>query len=238
MSNNSLAFNIRTCQQLFKVENNSVHPFCTKLSQSASFFWNTSVVFLSAKIFVQNRCRDLLSLFKWRNTYSSDPDYANLPTHISFKQNSANGEFLFLKNCFVSHLTSTRRERTRLLERHLTSVWRRYSNCETIFSHSVLNRLEFKTRLLTSLTAFTTLSSTFFKSAGGFVSAKCSRWIMQRVSNISLGATFLFLELHQSDSSHACSSICAHCDTVSPVYVFPLKYSLRNLKIWWHVLVS
>jgi len=72
--------------------------------------------------------------------------------HISFKRNSANGEFFFLNNGFVSHLTSTRRERTRLLERHLTSVQKRYSNYETIPSHSVFNSLEFKTRLLTSLT--------------------------------------------------------------------------------------
>jgi len=28
------------------------------------------------------------------------------------------------------------------------------------------------------------------KSAGGFVAASCSRWIMQRAINISLGATF------------------------------------------------
>jgi len=68
MFNNSLAFNIRTCQHLFKVENISVYPFCTKLSQSSSFFLNTSVVFLSAKLFVQNRCRVLSSLFKWQNT--------------------------------------------------------------------------------------------------------------------------------------------------------------------------
>jgi len=64
MSNNSLAFNIRTYQQLFKVENTSVYSFCAKLSQGASFFLNMYVVFLSAKIFVQNRCRDQLSLFK------------------------------------------------------------------------------------------------------------------------------------------------------------------------------
>jgi len=53
---------------LFKVENTSVYPFCTKLCQSPSSFLNTSVVFLNAKLFVQNRCRKLLGLFKWQNT--------------------------------------------------------------------------------------------------------------------------------------------------------------------------
>jgi len=61
----AIAFNIRTRQHLFKVKNTSVYLFCTKLSQSSSFFLNRSVVFLSAKLFVQNRWRDLLSLFKW-----------------------------------------------------------------------------------------------------------------------------------------------------------------------------
>jgi len=60
MSKNSLALTSALVNKLLKVGNISVPPFCTKLSESASFFVNTSVVFLSAKMLVQNSCKDLL----------------------------------------------------------------------------------------------------------------------------------------------------------------------------------
>jgi len=53
---------------------------------------------------------------------------------------------------------------------------------------------------------------------------------------ISLGATFLFLELHQAVILAAPSM---HTLAQFPQSVsFSLKYSLSNVKIQWHVLVS
>ena len=129
----------------FQVDNIS-HPFCTKLSQTASFLLNASVLFFRTKRFVQNPCRDILSLFKWQNI-SAKP--ASILIHISSKRNSANGEFLSLKNCFVSSLSSTRRKRTRSLDSQFMSVWR-CSCCKSILYHSVFNNLELKGRLLIS----------------------------------------------------------------------------------------
>jgi len=80
----------------------------------------------------------------------------------------------------------------------LTSVWRRCSNYETIFSHSVLNSLDVMTWLLTSLTVFTTLSSTFFNSAVSLqrnAPDGCAK-----SKQHFFGAAFLFLELHQDEA--------------------------------------
>jgi len=48
--------------------------------------------------------------------HPSGPNYASLLIHISSKWNSANGGFLYVKNCFVTLMTSTRRERSRPLD--------------------------------------------------------------------------------------------------------------------------
>jgi len=97
-------------------------------------------------------------MFKWQNISTK---YASLLNHISSKRNSNNGEFLSLKNCCVSFLISTRHKRTRCLDSHLTFVWRRWSCCKSILSHSVLNSLECKGRLGLLLTVFTTVFITF-----------------------------------------------------------------------------
>jgi len=57
--------------------------FCAKLSQRTSFFMNAYVLFLNTKILVQNLCRDVLSLFKWRNISTR---YTSLLIHISSKR--------------------------------------------------------------------------------------------------------------------------------------------------------
>ena len=98
VNNNFLALTSTFVKKSFEVGNISVSPFWTKLSRCTSFFLNAPVLFLSAKIIVQNPCRDLLSLFKWRNISAW---YDSLLIHISSKINSANGEFLFIKISFV-----------------------------------------------------------------------------------------------------------------------------------------
>ena len=102
MSNNSILV-----KKLFKVENISVSPFCTKLSQCTSFFLNASVLFLSTKIFVQNPGIKLVHIAKYiRQTCKL--------THITSKRNPANWEFLSLKNCFVSSFSSRKRRKNSL----------------------------------------------------------------------------------------------------------------------------
>jgi len=75
MYNNSIATSTFV-KKSFKVVNNSI-SFCTKLSQRAGFFLNASVLFLSTKIFVENLCRDVSSLFKWQNIPPSTQAYSS-----------------------------------------------------------------------------------------------------------------------------------------------------------------
>jgi len=59
-------------------------------------------------------------------------------------------ESSFLSKTFFSSLSSTRRERSRSLDSHLTSVCTRCSWCESVLSHSVCS-LAFKGRHRISL---------------------------------------------------------------------------------------
>jgi len=103
MSNNSLAFNTRICQQFLKSRK---HLLCKAVSKCQLLFEHVCRVSQGKDICAKplQRSIKLVQISK----YIPGPNYASLLTHISFKRNSANGEFLFLKNCFVSHLTSTR----------------------------------------------------------------------------------------------------------------------------------
>jgi len=111
--------NIRTCQKLKSETSHYITPVQRYLKVPASF-WIRLSCFSVQRYLCKTPAEICCSNSK---IHPPDTNYARLLIHISFKRNSTNGEFLFLKNCFVSHLTSTRRERTRPLERHLTCVW-------------------------------------------------------------------------------------------------------------------
>jgi len=51
---------------------------------------------------------------------------------------------------------------------------------------------------------------------------------MQRVNNIALGATLYFGNYTKAIASHACSSIYAHSDTASPVYILLSKVFVKK----------
>jgi len=99
MSNNSLAMASTLVKKCFKVENISVSPFCTKLSQTAGYFLNASVLFLSAKILVQIPCIELVQMAKYirqiRNWHILRNCHFNI--YISTSRISANEEFLSLE---------------------------------------------------------------------------------------------------------------------------------------------
>jgi len=120
----------------------------------------------------------VLSLSKRQNTPLNYSRH-NI-THPHFIHNKFWDSY-FLKNCFACSLT--RHERTRPLHSHLISEWR-CSCCESILPHSVLNSLEFKSRLLTSLTIFTTFFNTFWKSVSIFFAHKPFRLNMQTLTTL------------------------------------------------------
>jgi len=64
MSDNSLPMTSTLVKKSFEVENISVSPFCTKLSQTPSFFLIASVLLLSTKVFVQFLCIELDQMAK------------------------------------------------------------------------------------------------------------------------------------------------------------------------------
>jgi len=129
-------------EKSFQVENISISPFCIKIF---SLFLNVSVLFLSAKKFMQNPCRDLLSLFKWK-WWNISGKYASLLINISSKRNSAKKNCFLLKLlCFFLELHKTRKKSPSWQQS--SSVCRRCSCCESIPSHNVLIRLECKSQL-------------------------------------------------------------------------------------------
>jgi len=135
----------------------SLTKICTKLSQRASFFLKASVLFLSAKIFVQDPGMKLVQMAKYMRQLRK-------LTHIPSKINSANWESLSLTNCFVSSSSSRKRQKN-------SSSWQTFYFCmEKMFMlwihtsthpHGIFI-LEFNAlQLATSLTIFTALFRTF-----------------------------------------------------------------------------
>ena len=111
---NTLSFASSLVKYSFKIVSIYVFSFLQNYQIS-------SVLFL-IKIFVQKPCKETLRLFKRSNIPAK---YANLHNHILANKNSANGECIALKKCFVSSRSLNRRERTLLRDNHLASAWRR-----------------------------------------------------------------------------------------------------------------
>jgi len=103
--------------------NISVSPFCTKLFQTARFFLNASVLFLSAKIFVQNLDINLIQMAR----------YIRQIRKLTHSHCIIESSFLLQFVLFLPW-AQERGERTRRLDRQLTSVGRRCSYRESILS--------------------------------------------------------------------------------------------------------
>jgi len=131
MSNNSLAMTSALVKKLFIVENVSVSPFCTKLSQRVSFFLKVSTLFIITKIFVQILYFKLVQMAKYIC------QIRKLTHHIRPK------EILLMESSFLSKtvlfLPWPQQDAKELLfDSNLTSAWRKGSCFENILSfHTV-----------------------------------------------------------------------------------------------------
>ena len=173
MSNNSFALTATLGKKSLQVEN------CTSLLYKnilkLPVFLNASVLFVITEYLCKTAAEMLHQMAKYMIRQICKPIYPDL-----IQYNSANGEFLSLKNCFVL-------------------PWPQQHAKELVLLTVIcMKKKVFMLRIHTFKQCFKCsgvqrpTSNTFFKSVGGFFTAKCSRRITKWVNNISLCVTFIF----------------------------------------------